>query len=218
MIKVGVVDDHPLLLAGVERELPAAARDVRVVATAPSVAELLARGERCDVVLLDLRLADGSRPEQNVVDLRAAGAEVLVYTEGSRRHSAAAALASGALGVAVKGDPVTALADAVRQVAGGATAVSPVMARAMEAAALRTAALSPQEREVLRLYAADLPAKSVARRLGITEGTVKEYLKRIRAKLAAASLPAPTKLELRNVAEDLGLLDEEDDPTADPSS
>ena len=59
---------------------------------------------------------------------------------------------------------------------------------------------------MLRLYGADLPVKSVARRMGITVGTAKEYLKRMRAKLAVRGVPVGTKVDLRVLAEQLGLL------------
>ncbi len=66
--------------------------------------------------------------------------------------------------------------------------------------------LSRREQDVLRLYAANLPSKSVARQLGITEASVKEYLKRIRRKYASLGRVAGTKLDLYHRAREDGLV------------
>jgi DNA-binding NarL/FixJ family response regulator len=207
-IRLGAVDDHPLLLEGIAAVLEREAPDVVLAGLAPTVDALLARGETFDVVLLDLRLGDGSSPAANTARLRAAGAQVLVHTEGGRPVQAYAAVAHGALGVLLKNEPVDVLVDAVRQAAQGGAVVSREMVQALEVAPDLEHLLSAQELQVLRLYAADLPAKSVARRLQVREGTVKEYLKRIRSKLATRDVHATTKLELRDVAEAMGLLDD----------
>lgn len=212
MIRLGFVDDHPGMLGGVTAYLAEAAPDIVMRRSAPTVDELLGTGDGSrpgayDVVMLDLRLGDGSTPPQNVARLRGTGAQVLVYCDGAAHRDAADAIGAGALGVLPKTEPLSALADAIREVAAGATVVSRELAQALESLPAHRTALSGREREVLRLYATDLPAKSVARRMGITEGTVKEYLKRIRAKVAAEGGAASTKLELRDVADSMGLLD-----------
>ena len=66
--------------------------------------------------------------------------------------------------------------------------------------------LSHREREVLRLYASNLPSTSVARQLGITEGSVKEYLKRVRRKYQQLGLAAGTKRDLYHRAREDGLV------------
>jgi DNA-binding CsgD family transcriptional regulator len=74
--------------------------------------------------------------------------------------------------------------------------------------------LSRREQDVLRLYVSDLPTKSVARRLDIGEGSVKEYLKRIRRKYALLDRPAGTKLELYHRAREDGLISMAQSPAA----
>ncbi len=59
-----------------------------------------------------------------------------------------------------------------------------------------TPALAPREAEALRLYAAGMPLKSVARRMSISYETVREHLRRVRRKYSDAGRPAPTKSEL----------------------
>lgn len=70
-----------------------------------------------------------------------------------------------------------------------------------------------REAEVLGLYLSGLAAKQVAHRLGLKESTVKEYLRRVRARYAAAGRPASTRMELYFRAVEDGLL-----PRAEPQA
>src|SRR5690606_3505516 len=70
--RIGVVEDHRVTIAGL-RQILAEEPSVRIVADAPSVPELLAITDDLDLVILDLRLPDGSSPATNVQQLRAAG-------------------------------------------------------------------------------------------------------------------------------------------------
>ena len=208
-LRVAAVDDHPALLAGLRVEL--AGHGVHLVATAPTVPELLRTlggGDAAPpgVVLLDLRLGDGSRPAENVGALLGAGARVLVYTEGRQHAEASEALQSGAQGVLLKDRPVSVLVEALRAVAEGETLPSAETAAALQGDADLAGHLSPQERRVLELYAGGMPARSVALRLGVTLETAKSYLKRIRAKYAALDRPAYTRMELYRRAVEDGVL------------
>lgn len=203
---VAAVDDHPALLLG----LTAAFTEIDgidFIGTAATVGELLESGAHPDVVLLDLRLDDGSTPAHNVRDLRDAGSSVVVYTQGQSAHDARAALGAGALTIVNKTAPLHELLDVLTEAAQGETRPTTELAQALETDRLLTPALSSREREVLRLYAADLPAKSVARRIGLSEGTVKVYLRRVRAKYEALDRRATTKLELYQRAVEDGLIE-----------
>ena len=67
--------------------------------------------------------------------------------------------------------------------------------------------LAPRETEAITLYAAGLPLKSVATRMGLSQETVKQYLNRCRAKYAAVGRPAQTKTELYRRAIEDGYLE-----------
>ncbi|MEZ0164609.1 response regulator [Kineococcus sp. LSe6-4] len=208
-LHVAAVDDHPALLAGLEVELARLEDSFVFVATAPTVPDLLARlagTPAPDVVLLDLRLGDGSDPAGNVAALLARGSRVLVYTEGRQHAEALAALQAGAQGVLLKDRPVTTVAEALRAVVEGETVSSAETAAALQVDDVLTSHLSPQERRVLELYAGGMPARSVALRLGVTQETAKSYLKRIRAKYAALDRPAYTRMELYRRAVEDGVL------------
>jgi DNA-binding NarL/FixJ family response regulator len=86
---------------------------------------------------------------------------------------------------------------AIRDVAAGRAWISPRLAYifATDDAADRPA-LSHQERRALQLYATGMPVKSVARKMTISDETVKQYLARVREKYRRAGRAAPTKLDL----------------------
>ena len=115
-VRVGAVDDHPVMLAGIRAELADSDPDLVLSRTAATVDELLADGDAYDVVLLDLRLGDGSRPLDNVSRLRAADADVVVYTDGLDNAAGREALSAGALGIVLKDEPSAALVEALLRV------------------------------------------------------------------------------------------------------
>jgi two-component system nitrate/nitrite response regulator NarL len=208
VIDVAAVDDHPIILESVASWVRAGQGDIRVVATAATVAALLAGpGRRADVVLLDLELGDGTTAEDNVAAIRAAGPEVLVLSASDRPAVVRAAVHAGARGYALKNEQADQIRAAIKEVAAGRDWISPRLAYilATDDAAGRPA-LSQQERRALQLYATGLPMKSVAKKMAISEETVKQYLGRVRQKYTLAGRAAPTKLELYHRAVEDGHL------------
>ena len=208
VIDVAAVDDHPIVLDSVAGWVGADQGDIRVVATAATVGALLAGpGRRAAVVLLDLDLGDGTTAEGNVAAIRAAGPEVLVLSASDRPPAVRAAMRAGARGYALKNEHADQIRFAIREVAAGRDWISPRLAYifATDDAADRPT-LSNQERRALQLYATGLPMKSVARKMAISEETVKQYLGRVRQKYILAGRAAPTKLELYHRAVEDGHL------------
>ena len=207
-IDIAAVDDHPIILDSVAVWVAADRGDIRVVATAANVGDLLAGpGRHADVVLLDLELGDGSTAEGNVTAIRAAGPEVLVLSASDRPPVVRAAIRAGARGYALKNEQADQIRFAIREVAAGRDWISPRLAYifATDDAEDRPT-LSNQERRTLQLYATGLPMKSVARKMAISEETVKQYLGRVRQKYTIAGRAAPTKLELYHRAVEDGHL------------
>jgi DNA-binding NarL/FixJ family response regulator len=198
IIDIAAVDDHPIILDSVAGWVMSQESDIRVVATAATVAALLAGpGRQAAVVLLDLDLGDGTTVEDNVAAILAAGPAVLVLSASDRPVAVRAAMRAGARGYAVKSEQASQIRAAIREIAAGQDWISPRLAYifATDDAADKPT-LSNQETRVLQLYATGLPAKSVARRMDISEETVKQYLGRVRDKYARAGRAAHTKLEL----------------------
>jgi DNA-binding NarL/FixJ family response regulator len=207
-IGVAVVDDHPIVRDGIAGWAAAPDSGIRVVATATTVAEVLAGpGRHADVVLLDLDLGDGTAPEHNVAAILAAGPRVLVLSASDRPAAVRDAMRAGAGGYVLKHEEAAELREAIRTVAAGTDWISPRLAYifATDDAPDRPA-LSAQETRTLRLYATGMPIKSVARRLGISEETARQYVRRVRDKYAAANRAAPTKVDLYHRAVEDGHL------------
>jgi DNA-binding NarL/FixJ family response regulator len=208
VINVAAVDDHPIIRDSVASWVMADESDIRVVGTAASVDALLAGpGRHADVVLLDLDLEDGSNTERNVAAIVAAGAAVLVLSASDKPLAVRLAMRAGALGYALKSEQTDQIRAAIREVAAGRDWISPRLATifATDDAADRPA-LSQQETRALQLYATGMPLKSVARKMTISDETVKQYLARVREKYALAGRAAPTKLELYHRAVEDGHL------------
>jgi DNA-binding NarL/FixJ family response regulator len=202
------VDDHPIVLDSVAGWVLAADGDMRVVGTAATVDALLAGpGRHAHVVLLDLDLGDGTTVERNVAAILAAGPAVLVLSASDKPLAVRAAMRAGALGYAVKSEQTRQIQAAIREVAAGSDWISPRLAYifATDDTADKPT-LSHQERRALQLYATGMPMKSVARKMTISDETVKQYLGRVREKYARAGRAAPTKLELYHRAVEDGHL------------
>ena len=206
--RVALIDDHEIVargFAGLFATIP----DIEVVATVATVAELraLVPDGQVDLVILDLRLSDGSTVSDNVDGLRATGAEVLAFTGGDDATLMRAAARSGVLGVVRKSEPAEVLLDAVTRAAAGETIASTEWAAALDGdPELSDAGLSPREREVLSLYAAGAKAPLVASHTGLSELTVVDYIRRVRSKYEKVGRPANTKIDLYKRALEDGIL------------
>ncbi|WP_062991093.1 response regulator transcription factor [Nocardia anaemiae] len=207
--RIGLVEDHESVAIGLAAML-APEPDLDLVLTAGTVPELLAAAANSaplDLVVLDLRLADGSSPEDNVRALRNRGVEVLVFTGADNAFLVRAAAKAGVLGVVRKSEDVPTVVAAVRRAASGELVVTTDWAAAIDGdPQLSDVGLSPRQEEVLTLYASGEKASRVARLTGLSEQTVNDYLGRIRQKYADAGRPAPTKTDLYKRAVEDGWL------------
>ncbi|WP_410631880.1 LuxR C-terminal-related transcriptional regulator [Amycolatopsis sp. cmx-4-83] len=186
MISVAAVDDHPMLLHGLQAYLSEHAEDVDLCAVHPSVSALLAEPVTATVVLLDLLLPEERDITQNVQRIRAADAQVVIYTSDSRPGIVREALDAGALGLVLKGDPGDRVVDAIRDAAKGEKSYSSRLAHAIVTDPRAVVRLTPREREVLTLIAKGKPRKLIAKELGISENTLPTYLKRVDEKYSRA--------------------------------
>jgi DNA-binding NarL/FixJ family response regulator len=202
-IAVAAVDDHPIirdtLAAWIERGGEnEGGGDIEVVATAATVDGLLAgNGRQADVVLLDLDLGDGTTVAGNVTAIRAAGPAVVVLSAADQPSAVRAAVGAGACGYVLKSEQASQIRTAIRAAAADGTWISPRLAYILAADDTPgRPALSNQERRVLQLYAAGLPMKSAARKMGISEETAKQYIRRVKEKYASVGRASRSKLEL----------------------
>lgn len=203
MIRVLVVDDHPVVREGlisVLEDQPG----LEVVGAAGSAEEALSlvRRLRPDVVLLDLELP-GMGGITAIPYLLAGSAppHVLVFTAYGTDDRVRGALEAGAAGYLLKGASGEEIARSVRAVYEGKTALEPrIAARTLprlRSSTRRRGLLTRREREVLELVAQGLANKEIASRLGISERTVKFHIASIMGKLGAENRAQATALALQ---------------------
>lgn len=201
MIRVVVVDDHPIVRAGIVGLLDTEP-DFAVVDEASSGEEAIEAAARLtpDVVLMDLRMPGigGVAATREIVRAGSPAPRVLVFTTYEDDDQILAAIEAGASGYLVKAAPAEELAAGVRAVAAGQTVLAPSIAAQLVARAsgLRrdggnggapggapAPGLTPREHQILGLVASGLSNPSIAAQLVIGESTVKTHLLHVFEKL-----------------------------------
>ena len=206
-LRIGAVDDHPVILAGVSEGLRWHLPGCTVAPVTRTVEALVRANPVVDLVLLDIELHDGTDPADNVRSLTSKGWPVLLFTQDPRLRLVSRTFRAGAAGILSKGEDLATIAHAVGLVASGMPYLSSECAVAVAQDELWTAPnLTPREVDAIRLYAAGMKLSSVARRLGVSEDTARTYLLRARHKYAAAGRAANTKTDLYIRAVEDGIL------------
>jgi DNA-binding NarL/FixJ family response regulator len=215
VIRVAIVDDHPVARIGLEGVFAPVA-DIEVVASAETTGGL--GPVVADVVLHDLYLAD-DQPALASINAMSRIARVLIVSAFARPEDVIAAMGAGADGYLTKHAHAELYVSAVRTLAAGGVVLSAELADAVHAhravattdAAREPASgpgaetrpdqppavhLSPREERVLDLIAEGLTHIQVARELGITKSTVDTHVERIRVKLKARNKADLTRAAL----------------------
>jgi DNA-binding NarL/FixJ family response regulator len=200
-IRVGIADDQALVRDGLGVQL-GLVPDIEIVGAAADGEQAveLARAERPDVLLMDVRMPvlDGIAATRRIVaDPDCEGVRVLVLTTFDVDEHVYDALRAGASGFLLKDATPDEIVQAVRVVASGEALLAPrVTSRLVHefvrrapggptAARLRLAELTEREREVLVLVAAGLTNAEIAERLVVSPLTAKTHVSRILTKLDA---------------------------------
>ena len=187
MVKILIVDDHPVVRAGL-RGMLAGESNLEVVGEAAdgeeAVREVAAR--QPDVVLMDLRMpgTDGVEATRRIAALPSPPS-VLIMTTYDTDHDILRAVEAGATGYLLKDTPRDELITAVRTAATGATVLAPVVAARLlnRSRAPAHLELTPREVEVLALVARGKSNAEIGQALFIGEATVKTHLLHAYAKL-----------------------------------
>ena len=203
-INVAIVDDHPVVRAGIRAILTAAA-DLNVIAEGADGHDALRVMDdlRPDVLVLDVNL-----PDINGVEvtrrLRGRGdlTPIIILTVHNDTQTIMGLLEAGATGYVLKDEALDRLAGAVRAVARGETWLSPAVAEQVVRRAISKnpngrqpaenigpplSPLTPRELEVLRLLATGLDNEAIADRLVLTKRTVQNHISMIYDKLGVTS-------------------------------
>ena len=200
MIRIALAEDQAMLRDALA-SLLAMEHDLSIVGTASNGDEALdlVRRTRPDVLLTDIEM-----PGRSGLDLAAdvrreeLPTRVIIVTTFGRAGYLRRALDAGVSGYLLKDGSVEALANAIRRVHTGLRVIEPELAR--EAWGERDP-LSDRERRVLRLASAGTPTSAIAEQLGLSAGTVRNYLSD-----AITKLGADNRTEAARIAREKGWL------------
>jgi two-component system response regulator DevR len=196
-LRVVLVDDHEVVRNGIKallQETP----DVSVVGEAGTVKDAIERAEwaRPDVVIMDVRLPDGSGIEATrEIRARLPNTQVLMLTTFSDDEALFASIMAGAAGYVLKQIKGADLVRAVRTVGRGESLLDPAVTKGLldrirKGKHLlkdeRLARLSAQEERILELIAAGKTNREIGEKLHLSEKTVKNYVTSILSKLEVA--------------------------------
>jgi len=213
MIRILIVDDHPIVRRGLRSLIKAHRSDMEVVGEAENGLEAVSLAEKLnpDVILMDLVM-----PEKNGVeairDIRKAnaGAHILVLTSFTEEDRALAAIKAGALGYIIKNSPPAELTQAIKDVASGNSWLHPNIARKLivemdqgHGEAAHDDTLTDREMQVLQLAARGLSNRDIAGKLVISEATVRFHVGNILSKLHLANRTQAVLYALREGLADL---------------
>ncbi|MGX5286146.1 two-component system response regulator NarL [Morganella morganii] len=192
-----LIDDHPMRRNGV-RQLISMEPTLTVAGEAGNGRDGIALAESLDP---DLILLDLNMPEMNgfetldILRRKPLSGRVVVFSVSNYREDLITALRRGADGYLLKDMEPEELLVALRQAAAGKMVVSPALTEVL-AGALREVrsddepdinSLTPRERDILKLIAQGQPNKMIARKLDITESTVKVHVKNLMKKMKVKS-------------------------------
>jgi DNA-binding NarL/FixJ family response regulator len=188
MIRVLIADDHAIVRTGLS-QLLGTADDIELVGAAGDGAEaaMMAAVLRPDVVLMDLSMpgTDGIAATERIV-AAAPEVHVLVLTSFSDQTRILDALQAGAEGYLLKHSEPEVILAGIREIVSGGSPLDPKAARVLltnRRSPGPETKLTDREQEVLAMVGAGLPNKTIARRLGISERTVKAHLTNVYQRL-----------------------------------
>jgi len=201
MIRVVLAEDQAMVLGALAALLELDG-DIAVVAQARDGDEALTHvlEHRPDVLVTDIEMPGRSGLEvaAAVRDEAGLATRVVILTTFARAGYLRRALDAGAAGYLLKDAPSTRLADAIRRVHGGGRAIDPELAAEAWGEA---DPLTDRERQVLRMAGDGATSAAIAERLGLGEGTVRNYLSEAIGKLGAAN-----RVEAARIAREKGWL------------
>ena len=207
-IRIAVVDDHPLLRDGVVATL-GQAQDLEVVALGASGPDAIriASDVRPDLILLDVSMPGDGLDAARAIAEASPAVKIIMLTVSEREDDVLAAMEAGAHGYVLKGVTGADLIATVRAVSRGETYITPQFAArllrmrrgAVEKPAKQSEVdLTLREGQILEEVTAGLTNKEIARKLTLSEKTVKHYMTSVLQKLRARNRVEAVIAHLKN--------------------
>ena len=214
-IRILIADDHEVVRIGLAALLDAQdGFEVVAQASTGQEATRLARRHRPDVVVMDIRMPNGSGIDAcRAITADGSGIPVIMLTSHADSEALFEAIEAGASGYVLKRIGSNELVDAVRTVASGGSLLDPgvtrpILERIRNAGRLEEAGafadLTEQERRVLANVADGASNRQIAERMGLAEKTVRNYVSNVLAKLALESRSQAAAYAIRNRLPELG--------------
>lgn len=209
-ITVFIVDDHPMVRAGLQALLNS--RSVDVVGESATGNEAVERVKELkpDVILMDIRMPDMDGLEATqLIKQEVPATSVIIITSYESKDYLRRAIEAGASGYMLKGMSKDSLIEAIRLVkSGGSLVDARLLAEMLQEMGLRgdsrrgdygvlAEALAPRERDVLQLVVQGLTNKEIAQEMQYSVGTVKNVVQRIIEKLGASDRTQAAVLAVR---------------------
>jgi len=195
-IRIGVVDDHPLLREGVVNTLKAAAMDVVGAGASASDAIRLACQHQPDIMLLDISMPGGGVESARAIAKSHPKIMMIMLTVSEREDDVIAAMEAGARAYVLKGISGPELLATIRAVSRGETYITPQIAarvlakmqrRANAGSSARAKSLETEltirEEQIMDQVAQGLTNKEIALKFSLSEKTVKHYMTSVLQKL-----------------------------------
>lgn len=198
LIRIFIVDDHPLLLEGIALVV-AHEPDMQLVGSAATGREAVEMYEklRPGLVLMDLRLPDMSGIDAMIaIRAKSPTAKVIILTTFEGDAEVNRALTAGAAGYLLKTMPRKQIVDSMRAIYSGRRRIDPGVAANL-AEHMGQEVLSKREVEILKQVAEGSRNKEIASQLTLSEETIKSHMKNILEKLGAADRTQAVSIAVR---------------------
>jgi DNA-binding NarL/FixJ family response regulator len=202
-IRIGLIDDHPLLLDGILHALQKKS-DFEIIGTGQTMAEAMALAQslKPEVMLLDVGINGGGIEAARQISKTQPDIKLIMFTASDRPDHVNAALAAGVMGYVLKGASSHELCDSIRTVYTGKRYITPELAMMILAprpadpvveldehapAKLSKKDFTGREIDVIQLLSAGKTNKVIAKELSLSEKTVKHHMSNIMEKLQVHS-------------------------------
>lgn len=203
-----IIDEQPIVFEGIRLHILQIYPDAKFTYLGSNIDEAIAAVGRSKIscIIIDPALSSEASEAGAITRARSLGAPVFVMSQASTGLAVSAAFSAGATGFFPKCASLYELRGGLATVISGGVYISPRVAADLSASQRVAIRLSERERTALVLYTSGLTMEQVAISMSIASSTANEYIHRARTKFRAAGKSARTKVDLRRLAVEEGLL------------